>query len=399
MITVEKVTKTFRLYRKPTDRLKEIFLNRCCHTEYHALNEVTFTVADGETVGIIGRNGAGKSTLLKILSGVLLPDHGTIITNGRITGLLELGTGFNMDKSGLDNITTNGLLLGMNHQEIKEQQQAIIRFAELGSFIEEPLRTYSSGMVMRLAFAIAIHANPRCFLVDEALAVGDAYFQQKCLQKLKHFQSQGGSILFVSHDLNAIKMLCNRAILLENGQVLEEGLPEQVVNKYNYLIAKLNEHENKLPWQVHEQSYGNLAVLIESALIKGADSQSAIVSSGELTTIELVIKANQTISDLTIGILIRDKYGQDIFGINNHHLKKPMGIDKDHYYKVVYSLPMNIGLGKYTVTAALHSGATHVKDCYHWCDQIIQFEVVSHRDYPFTGICKLRPQFSSYPIS
>jgi len=396
MIHIESLSKTFKLYRKPADRLKEIILRRSFHLTHRALNNISFRVEDGETVGIIGQNGAGKSTLLKILTGVILPDSGRIHASGRITGLLELGTGFNMEQSGVANIYANGLLLGMHREEIDARREAIIDFTELGPFIDEPIKTYSSGMVMRLAFAIAIHAEPRCFLVDEALAVGDAYFQQKCMNRIKTFREQGGSILFISHDMNAVKMLCDRAMLMDRGELVEQGEPEYVVNTYNYLIAKRSDQENRLTLiDRSSHHYGTLAVEICAVTVKGEQSCADVVSAGENVTITLTIKAHQDLNNVTVGILIRDKYGQDIFGINSYHLGHRIDLQKEQKIIVVYQCAMNIGPGKYTITSALHSGATHVETCYHWCDNITSFEVAGSRDSVFTGICKLYPTITT----
>ncbi len=233
--------------------MKEIVTRKKYHTDFQALNDVSFAVADGETLGIVGQNGAGKSTLLKILTGILLPDSGTISIDGKITGLLELGTGFNAEMTGIENIYMNGTLLGMSREEIDRKKDTVIAFTELGDFIYEQLKTYSSGMVMRLAFAIAIHADPRCFVVDEALSVGDAHFQQKCMKRIKEFRKSGGSIIFVSHDMNAVKMLCDKAILLNHGAIVEEGSPETVVNSYNFMISKLNDRENKMTVSTKEK--------------------------------------------------------------------------------------------------------------------------------------------------
>lgn len=384
MITVTNLHKRFKLYKKPSDRLREIIWRRSFHQNYEALRDISFTVAAGETLGILGKNGAGKSTLLKIITGVLLADGGNFQVEGKITGLLELGTGFDADLNGLQNITSNGLLIGMSMMEIAAQKQAIIDFSELGDFIYEPIRTYSSGMIMRLAFSIAIHANPRCFVVDEALSVGDAHFQQKCMHRIKRFRQEGGSILFVSHDLNAIKMLCDRAIVLDQGVVVADGSPEDAVNHYNRLIADLEEQSQR-----QEMGYGSNEAEITTVKLWGQDSRGRVVTAGEKTHIEISFKINATIEDLTVGIMIRDRFGQDIFGTNSHHLGLDFEPRRDIHYKALFELDMDIAPGKYTLTVALHSRENHIELCYHWRDNIETFEVAGTRGHIFSGVCRL----------
>ena len=348
------------------------------------MRDISFTVAAGETLGILGKNGAGKSTLLKIITGVLLADGGNFQVEGKITGLLELGTGFDADLNGLQNITSNGLLIGMSMTEIAAQKQAIIDFSELGDFIYEPIRTYSSGMIMRLAFSIAIHANPRCFVVDEALSVGDAHFQQKCMHRIKRFRQEGGSILFVSHDLNAIKMLCDRAIVLDQGVVVADGSPEDAVNPYNRLIADLEEQSQR-----QEMGYGSNEAEITAVKLWGQDSRGRVVTAGEKTHIEISFKINTPIEDLTVGIMKRDRFGQDIFGTNSHHLGLDFEPQRDIHYKALFELDMDIAPGKYTLTVALHSRENHIELCYHWRDNIETFEVAGTRGHIFSGVCRL----------
>ena len=384
MITVTNLHKRFKLYKKPSDRLREIIWRRSFHQNYEALRDISFTVAAGETLGILGKNGAGKSTLLKIITGVLLADGGNFQVEGKITGLLELGTGFDADLNGLQNITSNGLLIGMSMTEIAAQKQAIIDFSELGDFIYEPIRTYSSGMIMRLAFSIAIHANPRCFVVDEALSVGDAHFQQKCMHRIKRFRQEGGSILFVSHDLNAIKMLCDRAIVLDQGVVVADGSPEDAVNHYNRLIADLEEQSQR-----QEMGYGSNEAEITAVKLWGQDSRGRVVTAGEKTHIEISFKINTPIEDLTVGIMIRDRFGQDIFGTNSHHLGLDFEPQRNIHYKALFELDMDIAPGKYTLTVALHSRENHIELCYHWRDNIETFEVAGTRGHIFSGVCRL----------
>lgn len=387
MIEVRNVTKQFKLYRKPSDRLKEILLRKPYHQVFKALNNISFKIESGEVLGIIGPNGAGKSTLLKILSGVLKPDSGEVIKKGRLTALLELGTGFNFELSGYENIYLNGTLIGMTKEEIRKKEKQIIDFSELGNFIYEPLKTYSSGMVMRLAFSIAIHAEPDCFLVDEALSVGDAHFQQKCLKKLKNLKENGMSIIFVSHDLNAVKILCDRAILLYRGEIFSSGEPEKVINAYNFLLAKMEDSSLEIP--LEKEDYGTKEVEITDVGISGLYSKGKVLSSGEPAEVRVKIKSKINVENATVGILIRDRFGQDIFGTNTELLKVKIPLKEGEEKEIIFKLPMNIGPGKYTLTVAAHKGLIHSEKCYHWIDNCISFEVAGFYKDQFTGIVYL----------
>ncbi|MCF7995850.1 MAG: ABC transporter ATP-binding protein [Chromatiaceae bacterium] len=397
MIEAIGLTKSFKLYRAPSDRLLESLLRKPRHRRHTALQEVSFAVEPGETLGILGRNGAGKSTLLKLLMGVLLPDRGELRLNGKLTGLLELGTGFDTSLTGLQNIERNGRLLGMTGQEIAARRDAIIAFSELGAYIEEPLRTYSSGMTMRLAFSIAIHADPACFLVDEALSVGDAHFQQKCIRRIKQFRDAGGSLIFVSHDLNAVKVLCDRAIVLERGQVIASGTPEAAVNAYNRIIADLDETEPMRLAADESRGYGSLALEIQDAELRGSGSQSDVVSAGEPVCVRLRVAAHQDVGDFTLGILIRDRFGQDVFGTNSYFLGHPLRASAGEVQEVELRFAMNLAPGKYTLTAALHRDQNHLQDCYHWCDNLLRFEVAGIIGPFFYGVARLEPVILSHP--
>lgn len=397
MIAVNNIEKIFCLYKKPSDRLKEIIFRKQFHREFYALRDVSFHVAEGETLGIIGGNGAGKSTLLKILTGVLMPDGGSYCVNGRITGLLELGTGFNPEFTGIQNIHMNAAYLGLSKREIDDRRDDIVAFSELGDFISEPIKTYSSGMIMRLAFSTAIHADPQCFVVDEALAVGDAYFQQKCMQRLKAFRSRGGSIVFVSHDMNAVKVLCDWAVLLDKGMILEIGDPEKIINTYNFLLAKKGAAQeiNTSGHAGNSSAYGNHKARIENVELRNSKGiQTNLFMSGEQCTMEITVRAEKPVEELTIGILIRDRFGQDIFGTNTFHLNHPLSLAVGEEKKIWCRFDeFNIGPGKYTLTVALHSLDVHIYDCYHWVDRISSFEVVQGSDFFFNGLCRLKPSF------
>ena len=390
MLEVTDLYKQFRLYDQPVDRLKEALTRRTRHRLHHALNGVSFRVAPGETLGVIGRNGAGKSTLLKIVTGVMMPDRGRVHTDGRTTGLLELGTGFNAELTGRQNIIANGLLLGLTRREVDERLGDIIDFAELDAFIDEPVRTYSSGMVMRLGFSSAIHAEPSCFVVDEALSVGDAHFQQKCMRRIREFQSRGGSILFVSHDLNAVKMLCDRAVVLERGTVMADTTPDAAVNEYNRLISG-QEEETERHHAAFEDGfgYGTGAARVVAAELAGEDSRAETVASGEWVMIRLVVQAERPVPELTCGILLRDRFGQDIYGVNTHYLEERLALSPGDRIELSFRIRAELAAGNYTLTVALHSAENHLENCYHWCDNLLRLQVAGVRAHPFAGVCRL----------
>jgi len=394
MVKVIDIHKTFKLYRDPFDRLKEVFSSRSFHSKFSALNGVSFDLPEGKVLGIIGPNGAGKSTLLKILTGVLLPDSGTVELSGRVTGLLELGTGFNFELSGCENIDMNAMLLGMDQASIRRMRDEIINFSELGEYIYEPLKTYSSGMVMRLGFAIAIHARPQCFIVDEALSVGDAYFQQKCIGKLKAFKQQGGSIIFVSHDMSAVKVLCDEALLLHKGRIIESGAPEAVVNSYNFLLSKLGHQQGGMVLQrAHDDCYGSYDARIISVQIYGAESGETSLLAGESACIEVRVSAQKDIPELVIGFMLRDRFGQDIFGTNTYHLQQGLSLREGDSAVATFRLPVELAPGEYSVTVALHTNYHHLDDCMHWMDRAATFRVGAVRGTHFSGICRLPVSF------
>jgi ABC-type polysaccharide/polyol phosphate transport system ATPase subunit len=325
MIKIEGISKKFRLYRSPADRLREIIYRKQFHKDFIALDNISFEVGSGEILGIIGQNGAGKTTLLKILSGIVIPDSGTIRINGKVTGLLELGTGFNAEMTGLENIFMNGTLIGMTTDEIDRKKQTIIDFSELGEFINEPIKTYSSGMTMRLAFSIAIHADPKCFLVDEALSVGDAYFQQKCMRKIQEFRANGGSIIFVSHDLNAVKTLCDAAIMLDNGRIIDYGEPKDVVDFYqNMMLKKM--HQGDIPVQIKKiekaKKLNNSSIstgeveLVSFKICNEKGEEVSYIESEKVIKIVYEVKALKNLDDPHYGLMIRNNLGLSVFETN-----------------------------------------------------------------------------------
>ena len=404
MIKVEGISKKFKLYRSPADRLKEIILRKQYHKDFVALDNISFEIGAGQTLGIIGQNGAGKSTLLKILSGIVIPDSGSIKIDGKVTGLLELGTGFNAEMTGLENIYMNGTLIGMTRDEIDQKKQTIIDFAELGEFIHEPIKTYSSGMTMRLAFSIAIHADPKCFLVDEALAVGDAYFQQKCMRKLQEFRESGGSIIFVSHDTNTVMTLCDYAILLDHGKMISYGIPRSIVDLYISRIC-IQSHMGEKPVTLVDtkdtlNNHSNISTReIEFDSIRILDSSKNVIThvhSDDEIIISFSFRSLRYIEEPTFGILIRNRYGMSIFGTNTHLLhQKNNPLLTGKMYKVSYRLKLPLQPDDYLITVAIDNKgkATNSFDEYLLrLNDIATLKVVRNEKQPlYDGVTNLNP--------
>ncbi|HIP54650.1 MAG TPA: ABC transporter ATP-binding protein [Sulfurimonas autotrophica] len=394
LLEVKNVTKIYKMYHSNIDRLKEIFLKKTYHREFVANKEISFDLFERETLGIIGVNGAGKSTILKIIAGVIAPTSGEVIRHGRVTALLELGTGFNEEMTGRQNILLNATLLGMTHKECHEKEDAIIEFSELGAYIDEPIKTYSSGMKMRLAFSIALFSEPQILIVDEALSVGDAHFGAKCTQALKERKEKNMAIIYVSHDLNSLKLLCDRVILLNQGMVAKEGEPEDVINSYNFLIAKQNDKEEKITIKNNQSSFGTFDATITKVTLTAQQTQTTTLHSGEDVTITVHIAAKKTQENMTVGILIKDKFGQDIFGTNTFYHKISCTFDANKHYLCNFTMPLNIGTGKYTITAAIHPNETHHQHCAHWLDYALDFEIVAPQKEYFIGLCRLEPKIT-----
>ena len=393
MLVVKNLCKNFRLYKKPSDRIVEVFFRKSKHEIFVALSKLSFSLKHGQSLGVIGPNGAGKSTLMKILTGLLIPDEGSVSIDGHITGLIELGTGFNQELSGRENIRNNALLLGMSSKQFESVLSEIISFAEIGSYINEPLKIYSSGMVMRLAFAIAIHSKPKCFIIDEALSVGDAYFQQKCTRKIMEFRENGGSLILVSHDMNAIKLLCDKVLVLNKGRCFAIDDPEPAVNCYNKILAGMQKSIT-LDAPTSESGYGTLRAEILHYSLNGIKLNSYELTSGAFVSLKLSILARCSIDDLVVGFLIRDRFGQDVFGTNTFLDNVQIPVTEGDKFDVTWKFILNLGLGKYTITVAIHRGPDHTQECLHWSDAICGFEVTELDGKQFIGLCRLEPSLT-----
>lgn len=360
-ISVEHVEKMYKLYDKPTDRLKESLglTRKKKYKEHYALHDVNFQVNKGETVGIIGTNGSGKSTILKIITGVLNPTAGEVKVNGRISALLELGAGFNMEYTGIENVYLNGTMIGFTREEIDAKLNDILEFADIGDFVYQPVKTYSSGMFVRLAFAVAINIDPEILIVDEALSVGDVFFQAKCYHKFEEFKKLGKTILFVSHDLGSIGKYCDRVVLLNQGVKLNEGKPKEMIDIYKKLLVNQyvdddetekeqeNESDNENTkeesgtWKDMTTSnpdiveYGNgLATIIDYGIKDAAGNMSNAIEKGSDFTIMFKVKFNEKVSDPIFAITIKDLKGTEITGTNTMFEKIDTGtVNKDEVRK------------------------------------------------------------------
>lgn len=408
MLRVTDLTKEFRFYRRPWDRLVEgLSWGKVRRAEvFVALDRVAFEVSAGRSLGIIGANGAGKSTLLKIIAGTLYPTSGIVEAGGRVAALLELGTGFHPDFTGRQNIVFNARFLGLEDEEIEARMADVIAFAELGDFLDRPLRTYSSGMQMRLGFAVAANVSPEILIVDEALSVGDAYFQQKCIRRIREFREQGVTTLFVSHDPGAVKSLCDEAILLKDGCVIGRGRPDEVLEVYNALIARKSGEEEffaleaaRRPTEEKGHRSGSFQAVIAAIGLYDAQGRPArAVFPGEEVEIRVTVFFFAPLSRPTVGVLIRDRLGNDVYGTNTFHQE----IDSGSYQAgetgtFSFFLRLDLGPGDYTLTAAVHTLDVHVHDCYDWVDRCLAFRVLRLSTRPFIGTAFLHPRVAVSP--
>ncbi|MFA9375940.1 MAG: ABC transporter ATP-binding protein [Lachnotalea sp.] len=338
-ISVKNLSKVYYLYEKPIDRLKETLspFKKIYHKSFYALNDISFDVAQGETVGIVGTNGSGKSTILKIITGVLTPTEGSVVINGKISALLELGAGFNMEYTGIENIYLNGTMMGFTRKEMDVKIKDILDFADIGDFVYQPVKTYSSGMLVRLAFATAINVEPEILIVDEALSVGDVFFQAKCFNKINEIKQKGTTILLVTHDMSSIIKYCDRAVLLNRGNFVEEGKPNKIVDLYKKILAnqydpnkteatveaaaiKVDEHKkwmNQLSVNPDQNVYGDKrAEIIDVGIFDDQARLTNLIMKGKEFSIKMKVKFNETISEPIFAFTIKDTRGTELVGTN-----------------------------------------------------------------------------------
>jgi lipopolysaccharide transport system ATP-binding protein len=391
LVLVQNVSKLYRLYRRPADRLRELLPRaRPRHTDFWALRDIGFEVEKGETLGLVGPNGCGKSTLLQIVCGILQPTSGRVVTRGRIAALLELGAGFNPEFTGRENVYLNGEIMGLSRAEIDRAMPSIESFAEIGEFIARPVKEYSSGMYVRLAFSTAIHVDPEILIVDEALAVGDAVFANRCVRKFQELRERKVTVLFVSHDLGLVKQLSDRAILLLNGRIAAQGAPSDVINRYIGLVLAKEESKNKKDDRIHASfRHGDGSSEILSVEILNARGEPATaVTGGEPITVRVRSRFHQAKSDPMVGILIRTRIGMDVYGTNTRLERVRLGdFQPGDELEVDFAVECWLTPQQYTLTVATQNadGTSH-----DWLDDAVAFDVVDTR--AAAGVTNLRAQ-------
>ncbi len=365
VIHVDHISKVYKLYDKPSDRLKESLglTRKVRHRDHKALDDVSFEVKRGETVGIIGTNGSGKSTILKIITGVLTPSSGTVTVDGRISALLELGAGFNMEYTGIENVYLNGTMLGFSDEEITERLPEILKFADIGDFVNQPVKTYSSGMFVRLAFAVAINIDPEILIVDEALSVGDVFFQAKCYHKFEEFKKQGKTILFVSHDLGSIGKYCDRVVLLNQGVKLDEGQPKAMVDLYKRLLVHQEGKTagNRIPrdgeWRSFIDVNPNLleygekqAEIVDFAVADEDGNLTNTIEKGSVCTFKIKIAFHQDLQEPIAAFTIKDMRGTEITGTNTMYEKIQIPAKAGTEVEVDFTQKMDLQGGSYLLS-------------------------------------------------
>lgn len=421
-IRVSNLSKCYQIYEAPRDRLKQFVMpsvrralgkpSKQYFREFWALKDISFEIKRGETVGIIGRNGSGKSTLLQMVCGTLTPTSGTIETKGRIAALLELGSGFNPEFTGRENVYMNASVLGLTNEEINQRFDDITAFADIGEFVEQPVKTYSSGMMVRLAFAVIAHVDADILVVDEALAVGDAFFTQKCMRFLRNFMKTG-TVLFVSHDTGSIKSFCNYAVWLEKGQVIQEGTPKDVCELYleafyeaqqgkgsTTKLKAFKKPDDSLPIKDQRLEFINTsnlrndlqifkfdpdaasfgkggAQIHDVSLLDENEHPLAWIVGGEKVILRAMVHAYQDLDSPIVGFYVKDRLGQTLFGDNTFlsyreqlvHCQEGSELQADF----VFFMPL-LPSGEYSITIAVANGTQEIHDQHHWIHDAVLFK-------------------------
>ena len=391
MVLAQNVSKLYQLYQKPSDRLRELWpWQRSLHTDFWALQDVSLSVEKGEMLGIVGPNGCGKSTLLQIVCGILPPTRGRVVTRGRLAALLELGAGFNPEFTGRQNVLLNGEIMGLSRAEIERALPSIEAFADIGSFLDRPVKEYSSGMYVRLAFSTAIHVEPDILIVDEALAVGDAVFANRCVRKFRELRERKVTVLFVSHDLGLVKQLSDRAILLWRGKVEIQGEPKQVIDRY--IALALDTRQQSPPPQDGQPvrlRHGDRETEVTGVELLNASAAPAnTLQSGETATIRVRAHIHRDGARPMIGMLIRTRTGADVYGTNTRLEGVELGpFPADEQITVEFRFPCWLTPQQYTLTVATQHQDGASQD---WIDDVLSFDVLGQRTA--AGVADLRAE-------
>lgn len=398
--TILRIMSCSKVYREYTSEWYRVLSWLGINTAHAKANSVlkptSFSVAKGECVAIVGQNGAGKSTLLKMITGTLKPTTGEIIKQGRIAAILELGMGFHPDLTGRQNAYHSAGLMGFTKEQIDAVIEHIERFAEIGIYFDQPVRTYSSGMQVRVAFAVATAYRPEILIIDEALSVGDAYFQHKSFDRIRHFQEHGTTLLFVSHDRNAIQAICDRVLLFEKGELLKDGAPEEVMDYYNAMIAEKEEttvQQTSLENGKIQTISGTGEAKIEAIhLYNTAGEKTEMVDVGESLVLRIRAKVYQDIPSLVLGYSIKDRLGQTLYGTNTWHTQQVIQTPKaGECYEWSIAFEASFGVGSYSIQIALVDQDTHLSANYEWKDLALLFEVINKSKAYFVGLLWQEP--------
>lgn len=399
-IQVKNLDKVYKLYDKPSDRMKEALglSKKKKYKEHHALDQVNLTIYQGETVGIIGTNGSGKSTILKIITGVLNPSGGKVTVNGRISALLELGAGFNMEYNGIENVYLNGTMIGFSEKEIDEKMDAILEFADIGDYVYQPVKTYSSGMFVRLAFAVAINIEPEILIVDEALSVGDVFFQAKCYHKFEEFKEMGKTILFVSHDLSSISKYCDRVVLLNQGVKLGEGSPKEMIDVYKrVLVGQYEMHEDEGTNLLEDKDvaaaakmgvnpdlleYGtNAAKITEYYITDDKGIHTTAVIKGQEFSIHMEVDFMEDVPAPIFAFTIKNIKGTEITGTNTMVEKAFLeAVQAGAKKEVVFTQKMSLQGGEYLLSLGVTGYERDKFEVYHRLYDVLNLTVISDKD-------------------
>lgn len=412
VLRVENLTKIFKLYNKPTDRLKESLslTKKIYHKKFYALNNISFNIKKGESLAIVGTNGSGKSTLLKIITGILNPTEGKVITNGKIAALLELGAGFNPEYTGIENIYLSGTLMGYSKAEMDQKLDRIIQFADIGDFVNQPVKSYSSGMFVRLAFATQIFSEPDILIVDEALSVGDLRFQQKCYRAMEELM-KNKTVIIVTHDPSAVLRFCKRAIWIEKGNLMYDDNANTVLKKYQTFLLNSMEKggANSTTMSEMPASNKNLELVdIDKNVEKAGTGEVEIIKCGffdptghlcstaepgEKYTFAIKVKKNKPVNDLIIGLTVKNRLGSEVFALNSYMAGVSADSIKDECeYRMIFVMP-KLNAGQYTISPAVAKGTytDHIQLC--WVHDAWIFDIPK-RDFQIPGTIYLGKDFS-----